>query len=109
MKLLLTIIAFIGIFTMSVSASAFFWQTSMLVGTVQSINEKAVTVLTQDGASKEMVELQLSKDTQFEEGSSMDKLHKGDHVQVKYKEDQNQKVLVSIVKVEATAVEPSKT
>lgn len=97
--ILVSICAMLLAFTIPATA-ANLGMTTTLEGTVESIGDNALAILSQQGNIQQMVEFQVNSETQFEESiASLDSLRVGDKVKVEYKEEDNGKIAVSITKV----------
>ena len=81
----------------AVPASALFGLSESIEGTVQSIQEDTLGILSQKENTQKIIEVQINADTDFQENlASIEDLQKGDHVKVEYKEQDNQKIAVSV-------------
>ncbi|MGE0267103.1 MAG: DUF5666 domain-containing protein [Candidatus Omnitrophota bacterium] len=101
MKVIRIAVVSIILLAFAVPASALFGLSSTLEGRVQSISENSLSVTTEEeGAAQEMVEIQINEETKFDQQTaSLDNLQEGDQVQIKYKEEAQEKIAVSIAKV----------
>jgi hypothetical protein len=99
MKSLITVIVFVGVLAFTVPASAIFGLPETLEGSIESVNESTLAILSEKGNMQEVVEFQINDETEFDETASLDNLEPGDQVKVRYKEEGNEKVAISIAKV----------
>ena len=83
----------------AVPASALFGLPETLEGTVESISANSLAIISETEAIQKMVEIQINEETQFKDVASWDNLKIGDKVKVKYKEEENVKIAISIAKV----------
>jgi len=96
--ILMSVCAMLLAFTIPATA-ANLGMTAMLEGTVESVGDNALAILSQEGNIQQMVEFQVNGETQFEASIvSLDSLHVGDKVKVEYIEEENTKIAVSITK-----------
>ena len=89
-------------FAFAAPAAAILGTPETLEGTIQSISENTLAILSQDGSVQKMVEIFINAETQFEATTSLESLQEGDKVTVQYKEEGDQKIAVSIAKVTTT-------
>ena len=68
-------------------------------GTIESVTKDTLSVKSQEGDALQIVEIQINDQTQFEEATSLESLTKGDQVKVKYTEEENGKIALSIAKI----------
>ena len=71
----------------------------IMEGTIESVTEDTLSVKSQEGDALQIVEIQINDQTQFEEATALENLNKGDQVKVKYKEEENVKIALSIAKI----------
>lgn len=100
MKSLMTLLFCAALLAFTIPASAILGMPETLEGTIESVSQDTIAIISQKGTTQQMVEIDVNLDTKFEDTlASLDNLQKGDKVRVKYKEEGNEKVAVTIAKI----------
>ena len=99
MKSILTLTVCAMMLAFTAPATAFLGFPETLEGTVESVNEDALAIMSEDGTSQQMVEIQIINETKFEKMASLENLNKGDKVKIQYKKEGDDKIAISISKI----------
>lgn len=99
MKRIIAVSVFAMVVTATVQAFALTALPQTWIGTVESISENTLAVISEKEDTQRVLEIHVNNETQFEESDSLDSLQKGDLVDVKYTEDEGQALAITITKI----------
>ena len=99
MKTIIAVTVCAMVLALTAPASALFGIPQTLEGTVESISQNSLAIISENGTTQQMEEVQINEETKFEGVASLDNLKKGDNVKVEYKEEGEEKIALSIAKV----------
>lgn len=99
MRTIVFVISCAIVLTFAAPALAIFGLPQTLEGTVESVSDNMLVISRQEGNTQHITEFQINQETQFNQTASLEALEEGDTVKVRYKEDGDDKIAISIAKV----------